>query len=195
MLKVKLQSATGREDLLSAAKRIKFIDIAIRIAKRLPRNEFNKLKQLWQQCDTLNSKEPALLNGKRPYVVISGRLMTRFADGKLNGVISISWGMCTPRVVPSLSISQASHARVATTTVITVFVYVLCVRVVNGAAYIFCIYVYYVICNMTTYVFFFNVYSRAEGYSLITLKKSARQEPNGSLSLIVEAANKLSSLD
>ena len=107
MLKVKLRSAAGREDLLSAAKRTKFNDIAIRIAKWLPRNEFNKLKQLWQQCDTLNSKEPALLSGKRLYVIIRGRLMTRSADGKLNSVISISGGCA--RLRWSSSISQASH--------------------------------------------------------------------------------------
>ena len=63
---VKSQSVAGKEEL-SAAKRTKFNDITLRIAKWLPGNEFNKLKQLWQQCDTLNSKKPALLNGKRPY--------------------------------------------------------------------------------------------------------------------------------
>ena len=64
---VKSQSVAGKEELLSAAKRTKFNDITLRIAKWLPGNEFNKLKQLWQPCDTLNSKEPALLKGKRPY--------------------------------------------------------------------------------------------------------------------------------
>ena len=48
----------------------------------------------------------------------------------------------------ALIIDIASISRVATTTFITVFVYVLFVRFASGAAYVFSIYVYYAICNI-----------------------------------------------
>ena len=128
--------------------------VTMRIATWLPRNEFNKLKHLWLQSDILNSKEPALLNGTRLYVVINGRLMTCSADGKLNNVMFISRGVCTPRVVLSSSMSQASHesppqlSSLSTSTLST--------YMSLAAQHTSFVSVYYAICSITSYVFFFN---------------------------------------
>ena len=84
---------------------MKFKGIAIRIAKWLPKDDFNKT-QLWQQCDTLNCKETALPDGKRPHVVTSGRLMMHSADGKLNNTPSVSH---MSQEIPSSSTLLAPH--------------------------------------------------------------------------------------
>jgi hypothetical protein len=88
MLKVTLRSISDRDDLLSAVKGIKrFPQIAhLRVSKWMQPDELKKIKLLRQQCFRLNQREPVLADGRVPYVVISGRLMSRLSSGKLKPV-------------------------------------------------------------------------------------------------------------
>ncbi len=110
LLKVELQSAAEREDLLSATKSVKLAAPKIYITKWLPREEFVKLKQLWQKCDALNSKEADLPDGRKPFVVVSGRLMMRSADGKLKSMVPAPASHARmPRMPQSSIASRVAH--------------------------------------------------------------------------------------
>ena len=58
--------------------------VGISIAKWLSRAEVDKVKNLRKQCSDLNKDCPPDASGRKPYVVISGRLMKRAEDGKLH---------------------------------------------------------------------------------------------------------------
>ena len=84
-LKVELLSRYERSSLLSAASKLKEDPrtASIRIAPWLQKNEFDKVKALREHCKQLNSSAAPTADGRKPFFVISGKLMTRNANGKL----------------------------------------------------------------------------------------------------------------
>ena len=58
----------------------------ISIAKWLSRAEVDKVKHLRKQCCDLNKDCPPDVSGRKLYMVISGRLMKRVEDGKLQRI-------------------------------------------------------------------------------------------------------------
>ena len=84
-LKVELQSKYERSSLLSAASKLKEDPrtASIRIAPWLQKDEFDKVKALREHCKQLNSSAAPTADGRKPFFVISGKLMTRNANGKL----------------------------------------------------------------------------------------------------------------
>ena len=85
-LKVEFQSKYERSSLLSAASKLKEDPrtASIRIAPWLQKDEFDKVKALREHCKQLkNSSAAPIADGRKPFFVISGKLMTRNANGKL----------------------------------------------------------------------------------------------------------------
>ena len=58
----------------------------IGLVKWLPRAEVDKVKNFRKQCSDLNKDCPPDASGRKPYVVISGRLMKLVDDGKLQRI-------------------------------------------------------------------------------------------------------------
>ena len=87
-LKVELQSKDGRDVVQAIARGLKddTESQSIRIAHWLVCSELDKVKTLRQQCQKMKHQSTAIINGKKPYVVLNGRLMIRSTDGKLNKV-------------------------------------------------------------------------------------------------------------
>jgi hypothetical protein len=84
-IKVELSASIDCNQLLAAFKRLKHDCSAtgISIARWIQRSEMAKHNVLRQRCQTLNSSAVPMADGRKPYIVISGRLMKRAADGKL----------------------------------------------------------------------------------------------------------------
>jgi hypothetical protein len=82
-LKVEFSSNAERDFVLSAFRQHRqYINPhSVNIAPWLNRDDFSKLKEIRQKCKDLNEKAISNGNKKRPYVVISGRLMIRAANG------------------------------------------------------------------------------------------------------------------
>ncbi len=84
-LKVELQSAADRNYVLASSKYIKNINTAPKVSfgKWLSRDELVKVKAIREKCIELNSRATPLQDGRQPYVVRNGRLMSRDSNGKL----------------------------------------------------------------------------------------------------------------
>ena len=84
-LKVELASSGDRDILLLAAKYLKDdpSTISICISQWVQPDELAKLKSLHDHCRTLNQKSAPIKNGRRKYVVISGKLLERTFKGAL----------------------------------------------------------------------------------------------------------------
>lgn len=87
-LKVILSSASDRDYLLETCDYARNVlrSSGIRIMPWLQPSEMVRVKEMRQRCVELNDKLQCLANGKKPYVVISGRIMIRGSDGKLHVV-------------------------------------------------------------------------------------------------------------
>ena len=77
LLKVELQSSTDRDFLLQMPKYFKVYPKTsdIFITPWLQPNKLAELKRTQERCRAFNNQAPAMKNGKKPYVVISGKLM------------------------------------------------------------------------------------------------------------------------
>ena len=86
--KVQLSSDVECQQVLVNTKHLKEDPslAGISIAKWLSRAEVDKVKHLRKQCSDLNKNCPPDVSGRKPYVVISGRLMKRIEDGKMQRV-------------------------------------------------------------------------------------------------------------
>ena len=83
-LKVEMHSVADRDKIIVAFIKLQRTHSSdLRIAKWLQKEELDKIKKLRERCCELNDKACALPNGKKPYVVISGRIRVRTQDGKL----------------------------------------------------------------------------------------------------------------
>jgi hypothetical protein len=87
-LKVILLSASDRDYLLETCDYARNVlrSSGIRIMPWLQPSEMVRVKEMRQRCVELNDKSQCLANGKKPYVVISGRIRIRGSDGKLHVV-------------------------------------------------------------------------------------------------------------
>jgi hypothetical protein len=92
LLKVVLSSAADRTRLLQVVKYLKDdrSTSSIFITKWLQPGELSLLRENQKRCRFLNDSAPPLKNGKRPYIVLSGKLMQRLEDGSLRPVPKIS---------------------------------------------------------------------------------------------------------
>jgi hypothetical protein len=81
-LKLECDSVGDRDRLLSAAK-MRTIPRGISISPWLRPDEMLKVKSLRLRCKELNDLTLPAADGRKPYVVISGRLMVRHSAGKL----------------------------------------------------------------------------------------------------------------
>ena len=82
-IRIELSTADERDQLVASFQR-KRKSVNVSISPWLLPSEMEKIKKLRQRCQDLNSKSAS---GDKPYVVISGRLMVRGQDGKLQRVI------------------------------------------------------------------------------------------------------------
>ena len=85
LLKVLLQSVADKNLFLQAAKFLKDdpSTSSIFIAPRLSPVELAKLRKTQDRCCQLNAKSPAMADDRKPFLVISGRLMQRSVSGAL----------------------------------------------------------------------------------------------------------------
>ena len=84
LIKAELSTSLDCDHLLSAAKKLK-TDHAmanITVARWISQEEMEKVKLLRSRCKTLNSTEMPSADGRKPYFVISGRIMKKTTDGK-----------------------------------------------------------------------------------------------------------------
>lgn len=88
ILKVELLSKSDRNILLQASRFLKDdpSTAKIFITKWLQPVELKKLKSTQERCRLLNGKSPVMKSGRKPYVVISGKLFERTIDGLLRSV-------------------------------------------------------------------------------------------------------------
>ena len=85
LLKVELQSTSDKDMMLQLAKYLREDPTTrdIFITPWLRPEELSKLKKLQEQCRILNEKSPKLKGGWKRFIIISGKLMERLANGKL----------------------------------------------------------------------------------------------------------------
>ena len=88
-LKVDMRTLHDRDELLSSASQLmkSVLTKHIRISAWLSREDMAKVRSLREHCKVLNDSAPANDKEIKPYVVISGRLMTRDKNGHLKPVI------------------------------------------------------------------------------------------------------------
>ncbi len=102
LLKVELNTISDRDLLLRAAKFLREDPAtkSIFITPWLLPDELAKLKLTKNRCYELNQKSPATKDGKRKYVVISGKIMERTSNGSLRPFKDMS-APSTPSTVNS----------------------------------------------------------------------------------------------
>ena len=85
VLKIQLQSASDKMKLLKSSKYLKEdrSTSAIFFTPWLSTVEMAKLRNIQSRCKQLNDGVPARKDGRKPYIVISGRLMERAVNGEL----------------------------------------------------------------------------------------------------------------
>ena len=81
-LKLELRTASDASNILSRAKHLRHDTYygGVYINKWLSNEEMKDIKSLHRQCDELNKNN---MNDKRKFIVVSGRIMQRDTDGRL----------------------------------------------------------------------------------------------------------------
>ncbi len=84
-IKVELRSPDMVDSILSQAKYLKQCDYygSVNVDRWRSSEELQNIKSLRQRCCELNEASDISIKGRKPYVVISGKLMCRGANGKL----------------------------------------------------------------------------------------------------------------
>lgn len=84
-IRVELRSASNASIILSRAKHLRYDAYygGVYINKWLSEDEMNCVKLLRRQCDALNRDLPIDNNGRKRFVVISGKIMQRNSNGRL----------------------------------------------------------------------------------------------------------------
>ena len=113
ILKVELRSALDRNNILQVSKYLKddLSAAKIFITNWLQLEEFRELRVLQNRCRESNYKIPALKNGRKPFVVISGELMERTAMGSLRpfrNPLNDTSGSSNDKKISSISSSSSS---------------------------------------------------------------------------------------
>ncbi len=92
LLKVELNTISDRDLLLRAAKFLREDPTtkSIFITPWLLPDELAKLKRIKNRCYELNQKSSAAKDGKRKYVVVSGKIMERISNGSLRPFKDVS---------------------------------------------------------------------------------------------------------
>ena len=105
-LRIELLTADKCDQLVASFQRQrKFVNVSI--SPWILPSEMEKIRKLRQRCQDLNSKSAS---SDKPYVVISGRLMVRGQDDKLNRVIDADApqnSSCSPTILFSADVSPA----------------------------------------------------------------------------------------
>ena len=126
ILKVQLQSASDKMKLLKSSKALKEdrSTSTIFFTPWLSAVEMAKLRNLQSRCRQLNDGVPTRKDGRKPYIVISGRLMKRAVNGELSPVQEdldvasiIATNQPQPLQRPSPLHSRPASSSVTTTTI------------------------------------------------------------------------------
>jgi hypothetical protein len=123
-IKVELRSASDASVILARAKSLRKDKYyaGIYISKWLSDEEMKSLKQLRLHCDVLNRDRPVGKDGRKQFIIISGRLMKRNASGRLEAYndttassrsdnVAIQSNKPAPGHISSLSSSQPKNAQ------------------------------------------------------------------------------------
>ena len=103
-IKITLQLASDCKFILSNAWSLKRESqfAGISIAQFLTREQLDRIKVLRIRCDELNKNHPIDTKGRKVFVVISGKLMKRGADGKMQ--------QFKDSITPMVNASLGNHA-------------------------------------------------------------------------------------
>ena len=112
LLKVQLQSTTDKSLLLRAAKFLRDdpSTLFIYMIPWFPPVELTKLRDTQNRYRQLNNESSILKDDRKPFVVVSGRLMERTAKGFLRPVRNNTDATVIPNSSSSLSSVASSHA-------------------------------------------------------------------------------------
>ena len=117
LLRVELASASDKNSLLASSKFLKDDSSTanIYIAPWLLSEELAKLRLVQSRCRQLNDKAASTIKGRKPYIVISGKIMERRADGSLRPFREPSSTDRSQGVIKGSSVSAFQNASAAAT--------------------------------------------------------------------------------
>ena len=112
LLKVELQSVVERNNLLQASKFLKGHPSTAKmfIKRWLQPDELKEFKVIQKQCRELHDKSVPTKNGRKPYVIVSGKIMKRTVNGLLRPVhITSQQSNAQQSVYAVPSVSKSVH--------------------------------------------------------------------------------------